>query len=385
MKLRFWLFACAVALGACREADAPVVAQQIAAPLPAAPSGWVELTPEPAVIDRRVITATCSNAPGADPAYKFWARRGSADGLVVYFDGGGACWDDVTCSVPRLARDSSNDSFYKAELLPGDDPSRAGGIFDLDNERNPVRDWSFVFVPYCTADVHSGSNTATYTDVDTGERFAIEHRGADNFRLILEWMRANFAAPGRILVAGSSAGAYGAATHYGRIREAFPGGQAMMLGDAGQGVTTPGFLERRNRNWRYDLPESVFGENAQLTDDDDIVGILAAHYPNDRFAQYTTAHDITQLAFYAWMGGAQACSTWSEAMQRDLARREAAGNFRAYVAAGESHTILRSSSFYREDSGGAPFAEWFAAMVNGGAGWENRACAQCIAPRRCRF
>ena len=112
------------------------------------------------------------------------------------------------------------------------------GIFDLDNPRNPVRDWSFVFVPYCTGDVHSGSNNATYRNPDTGEPYTIRHRGADNFRVVMEWMRANFIAPDEILVAGSSAGAYGAATHYARIRDAYPGGQAAMLGDAGQGVTT---------------------------------------------------------------------------------------------------------------------------------------------------
>src|SRR5690606_13478090 len=118
------------------------------------------------------------------------------------------------------------DGFYKAELMPDDDPRRMAGIFDLANSRNPVRDWSFVFVPYCTGDVHSGANTATYTDPDSGEAFTIEHRGADNFRVVLEWIRQNFAAPEQILVTGSSAGAYGAATHYGRIREVFPGGRA---------------------------------------------------------------------------------------------------------------------------------------------------------------
>jgi hypothetical protein len=261
-----------------------------------------------------------------------------------------------------------------------------GGIFDLDNPRNPVRDWSFVFVPYCTGDVHSGSNTARYTDPDTGEPYEIEHRGADNFRVVLEWMRANFDAPSEILVAGSSAGAYGAATHYGRIREAFPQGRATMLGDAGQGVTTPDFLTRRNGNWRYDLPASIFGANAALTSDDDVVAILAARHPNDRFAQYTTAHDQTQAAFFALMGGANACRAWTEKMARDLTRRQSAANFRSYLAAGDSHTILRSSLLYREESGGAPFAEWLGALLGDGAGWDNRACENCLMQRRrCRF
>ena len=157
-----------------------------------------------------------------------------------------------------------------------------------------------------------------------------------------------------------------------------------MLGDAGQGVTTQDFLERRNGNWRYQLPESVFGANAQLTSDDDIVATLTAHYPGDRFAQYTTAHDRTQAGFYALMGAHNACAAWTEKMERDLTRRQDAANFRSYLAAGASHTILRDQLFYSEQSGGAPFAEWTAALLNGGT--VNRACRNCAASvGRCQF
>ncbi len=382
-----WTFSCLM-LAACGGSGSPdiEVVSLVAAPLPQASHEWVQLTPQPIEIDGQMVEPTCSNAPGADPAYKFWARRGAENRLVVFFDGGGACWDDVTCAVPILARDGGrSEGFYKAELLPTDDPQRMGGLFDLTDTRNPVRDWSFVFVPYCTGDVHSGSNRAIYRDPDTDERYAIEHRGADNFRLVLEWMRANFAAPEQILVAGSSAGAYGAATHYARIRAAFPAGRAAMLGDAGQGVTTPDFLERRNGNWRYQLPEDVFGENARLTSDDDIVGILAAHYPNDRFAQYTTAHDRTQAGFYALMGAANACRSWTERMARDLTRRQSAPNFRSYLAAGSSHTILRDRSFYTEQSGGVAFHVWVAALLSRDQE-QNRACEDCLVSReRCPF
>lgn len=361
---------------------------RVADPLPASPSGWMELDPAPVRIDGRSFEATCSDAPGADPAYQFWARRGTENRLVIYFDGGGACWDDVTCAVPRLADGrGEGDGFYKAELLASDDPNRMNGIFDLDNPQNPVRNWSFVFIPYCTGDVHAGANTAHYTNPDTGEPYTIEHRGADNFRVVLKWLRDNFAAPDEILVTGSSAGAYGAAVHFARIREAFPRGRAVMLGDAGQGVTTRDFLALRNGNWRYQLPENVFGRDAALTADDDLVGALAAHYPNDEFAQYTTAQDRTQSAFYALMGAPNACQAWSERMTAGLAQRQSAANFRSYVAAGQTHTILRSPNFYRETSGGVAFRDWFTALI-GDAAPSNAACPQCSAPpppRSCGF
>ena len=385
--MRTWLVCAAFVLAACGGSPT-ATATPVAAPLQRDVSGWVELDPQPIVVNGETIEATCSDAPGSDPAFKFWARRGVSNNVVVFFDGGGACWDDLTCAVPRLASHrGEGDGFYKAELMPDDDPNNLSGIFDLDNPRNPVRDWSFVFVPYCTGDVHSGSNTATYTNPDTGESFSIQHRGADNFRVVLEWMRQNFDAPEQILVAGSSAGAYGAATHYAAIREAFPSGRAVMFGDAGQGVTTRDFLNVRNASWHYQLPDTIFGADGSVTADEDIVGLLATHFPNDRFAQYTTAQDITQTAFYALMGASGACRAWNQKMASDLERRQDAPNFRSYVGAGQSHTILRTPLFYSQRSGGEPFAEWMAKAIDDDAeGWANRACQNCMRPpEHCRF
>lgn len=374
-----WVMLAALVLGgSVAHADAP---QEPANP-------WVQIAPAPVRLDGRLFEATCSQAPGADPAYRFWVRPGTADGLVIFFDGGGACWDDVTCAIPRRREaERDDDGFYKAELIPSDNPNRFSGIFDLNNARNPVRDWTFIYVPYCTGDVHSGSNTAHYRDPDTGEPYAIEHRGADNFRVVLHWMKDNLPQPAQILVAGSSAGAYGASTHYARIRAAFPRGRALMLGDAGQGVTTQAFLDQRDASWRFSVPRDVLPRGVAVTPQVDIVARLAARYPRDRFAQYTTAHDITQSSFYALMGAENACVAWTQTMTEALSRRQRLQNFRSYLASGETHAILRTPRFYTEQSGGAPLAEWLAAALSGGgADWQNRECQDCmIRPTDCAY
>ncbi len=114
---------------------------------------------------------------------------------------------------------------------------------------------------------------------------------------------------------------------------------------------------------------------------------LAARYPRDRFAQYTTAHDITQSSFYALMGAENACMAWTSEMVTGLEERQHAGNFRSYLASGETHSILRTPRFYTEQSGGAPLAEWLAAALSqNGAGWDNRACQDCmVRPTRCAY
>lgn len=362
-------------------------------PAPADPNGgWVRIVPKPLTINGRLYRPTCSGAPGTTSStYSYFYRQGTADGLVVFFNGGGACWNSATCSKPRLAGDkaffSGKDDqdmvgVYKAELLPGDGPAGMGGLLDRTNPQNPVRDWSMLFVPYCTGDVHSGSNTARYTFPDTGKPFTIEHRGWDNMQVILPWLRAKAPQPARLLVSGSSAGAYGAATHFTALRTQYPKARAVYLGDSGQGVTTPDFEQVRNKNWNYTLPTSVFGPRAQDTPDTEVVAKLATHFPNDRFGQFTTIHDATQTAFYAQMGPAgQACNAWTNKMLSELASRQTAPNFRAYVAQGDTHTILRAPLFYSEQSGGQPFTAWLRALLEDSQAPETQRCPTCTKPR----
>lgn len=353
--------------------------------------GWVRIVPQPVTINGRVFKPTCSGAPGTTSStYSFYFRKGTANGLLVFFNGGGACWNSATCSKPRLAGDKAffsgkNDQdmvgVYKAELLPGDGPARMGGLLDRANPQNPVRDWSMLFVPYCTGDVHSGSNTAQYTMPDTGKPFKIEHRGWDNMQVILPWLRANAAQPSRLLVSGSSAGAYGAATHFSALRGLYPKARAVYLGDSGQGVTTPEFERLRNKTWNYTLPTTVFGPNAQNTADTEVVAKLAAYFPKDRFAQFTTIQDATQTAFYAQMGTGQVCNAWTNKMLNELAIRQASTNFRSYVAQGDTHTILRAPLFYSEQSGGIPFTAWLRSLLDDTELPKNASCTTCLAPQ----
>lgn len=361
-------------------------------PAPDGSHGWVRIVPKPLSINGRRYSPTCSAAPGTSTReFSYYYRKGTADGLVVFFNGGGACWDSKTCSKPRLAGDralfSGQDDqdavgVYKAELLPGDGPAKMTGLLDRSNPRNPVRAWSMVFVPYCTGDVHSGSNTAQYTSPVTGKPFNIEHRGWDNMQVILNWMGTNVPQPAQLLVSGSSAGAYGAATHYTALRALYPKARSTFLGDSGQGVTTPEFERARNRSWNYQLPTSVFGPEAQNTPDTTVVAKLAAHFPTDRFAQFTSIHDATQTAFFAQMQPGQACHAWTNTMGSELRSRQASANFRSYVAQGKTHTILRAPLFFSEQSAGLPFTAWLGALLNDEATPPaNASCPSCQTPQ----
>src|SRR5690606_21182260 len=90
--------------------------------------------------------------------------------VLLYLEGGGACWDRFTCDQGIAA--FVRTGIPEAALADFIDGRGQQGIFDRDDEANPFRDFSFVYVPYGTGDVHGGSVT------ENG--YGVQHVGYDN-------------------------------------------------------------------------------------------------------------------------------------------------------------------------------------------------------------
>ena len=375
---------------------------------PDLPSEWTMITPGPVEVGGAVYQPTCSGLPGTDPTFHFWVKRGSVDEVVVFFEGGGACWDDLTCSFPIAAGlPPGVPQFYKPAILPADDPRTYSGIFELSNPDNPVREWSFVYVPYCTGDVHLGSATRAYHNAGNPvlplpATFSVRHRGFDNFMVVLDWMRRHVRDPNRVLVTGSSAGAYGAAGNFPWIAEAYPRAHLYVLADAGQGVTTVAWdYGNPGRDaWNVTLPPTVVGSGEPIPRTWEILRTSAMRYPHAKVSQFTTRLDGVQIAFYSVMkqlyGPGGPCPSpavdWNDQMVGALHAYAAdTDNYRFYLAEGTYHTIMRAPWFYTESSAGLPYAEWLAGMLRnqggtggqGGLPWSSAACPGCLAPVPC--
>jgi len=393
---------------ACLALDAAAAAASAPPWLPDVPSEWTMVRPGPVEVGGTVYQPTCSGLPGTDPGFHFWAKRGSLDAVVVFFEGGGACWDNLTCTFPIAAGlPPVVPGFYKPAILPTDDPRTYSGIFDLANPANPVKDWSFVYIPYCTGDVHLGSATRDYANaghpvLPLPPTFTIRHRGFDNFMVVLEWMRSHFADPNRILVTGSSAGAYGAAGNFPWIAEAYPRSHLHVLADAGQGVTTGAwdYGSPGRESWNPTLPPWVSGSGEPTPRTWEILRVAAEQYPHAKVSQFTTRLDGVQIAFYGLMKGFYGpggtcpipAADWNQQMVGALRAYAAeTDNYRFYLAGGTYHTIMRSPLFYQESSAGIPFAGWLAGMLRsqggtggqGGLPWSNAACPGCLDPVPC--
>ncbi len=339
------------------------------------------------------LTPMCSRIT----PYMYWVKRGTgadANKLLMYYQGGGACWDDTTCS-PSLSP-SPFDNF----VTNGDNPANTTtGFGDLNNPDNPFRNWSAVFVSYCTGDIHWGDNARFYHDpLNGGQTYPLKHFGYENAKVAEKFAREHFVAPEEVFVTGSSAGAYGAVLHGIELHNVFTGAHFNVVGDAGNGVVTPTFISTNfEPAWsvQQHLPSYIPGLDADITSltISDLYGRSAAFFaPRDsRFAMYATAWDGgggSQTFFYNVMVNGildngswwhSSCGWNTQAKQNDVAAYNLApNNFRYYIGPGSRHTIYGSNRVYTETHGGVPtFADWVNDMREGDPGWVNVECTDC--------
>ncbi|MBW1761994.1 MAG: hypothetical protein JRJ64_10895 [Deltaproteobacteria bacterium] len=141
-----------------------------------------------------------------DP-YAFYVEFSeTSDNIVMYFMGGGGCWDYDSC-VGGGARGAANpgglpDDYANVHLTfeLGDSElainvNQVYPLLNNDPAVSPMADWNKVFVPYCTGDVYSGSITNTYQDPDglkPDEVFA--HVGHTNVVKMTEMLNVMFGA-----------------------------------------------------------------------------------------------------------------------------------------------------------------------------------------------
>jgi len=377
---------------------------------PDIPQVWTEIDPAQVYPDFEYngLTPACSACPTCtSDKFTFFAKGGTSNNLLVYFQGGGGCWDSVNC----LYAPTYNQQ--QGETVEAFADTEGMGIFDTSNPHNPFKKWNIVYIPYCTGDIHWGANDMEYPDIwgqiPGLDSWTIQHRGFVNFQVVLKWIEENFERPKEIFVTGISAGSYGAILGFPYIKGVFPNSRSYVLGDAGNGITADDFRTGAIFNWNPQYPVWIPGfEDPSTLSPTDLYQLIAAEYPSSKLAQYTTAWDGTQAWFYniqldddygvpllyqPWLWDSlpsdDVWCDWNDQML-DFAHEtaEASSNYRYYVAAGIDHTIMMSPKFYTEDSAGIPFEKWVRAMVSdgemkGGGRWENLACEDCGDPIVC--
>ncbi len=332
----------------------------------------------------RDLTPMCMNST----PYAFFAKRGSVNKLVMYYEGGGACWDSATCGFPSCDTNVQTDP-----LASGTDNPNAfhSGFADISNPSNPFKDWNIVFVSYCSCDVHFGDSAKDYPP-------HVEHRGYQNSRVVEKWAREHFVNPDEVFVTGSSAGAYGAWFNAPLHEAVWPASEFQVLADAGNGVITQSFLDNYFPNWNFaaNVPTDIPGLTDTLTNGTGIVGytkIVTEFFPRTRWAHYCTAfdggmggqtgfynimlHNNDPTASFTWWNGSCQFNQVMQSQDFDVAGAEPS-NYRYYIGTGSRHTMWGSNKVYSDTTGGVPtLVDWVNGMLGGTPAWSNVECTNC--------
>lgn len=334
--------------------------------------------------------------------FHFYYRKGSVSKTLIYLNGGGACWNDATCLTSlTLPVTPTIRPAYNPSIEDENNPAILGGIMDATRADNPLKDWNMIFIPYCTGDAHIGSQDSIYTDpsgiINAGQPVLVQHRGFDNFMAVREWLKnsPDRASMKQVLIAGSSAGAYGALINFSRIHSIYPTTTKIsLLADGGVGNFTDSFIKKvfkPNGPWKTENTLATWIPGIKNISSYHALNFFATlatgiehHFTKSKFAYVTTAWDGVQTLFLNIMRktdqGIDDPNQWFnitpvtavEWNLRTLATLNANallnGNAKYYIGAGTSHVELldafTENVFYTEKSaGGIYLKDWVNRLI----------------------
>ena len=298
----------------------------------------------------------------AGTSYSAFTRAGNPAKLLIFQQGGGACWQDFyQCNI-----------FAEAQ----EPPTAPVGIWDFDakNKDNPFADYSVVYMPYCDGSVFSGDNDV----VDPAWQAFIEaaldlppgfgpptrlHRGLRNQSAGMDLAKAVFPNASRITVAGTSAGGVGVAGFAPFLARLLYGNQVdlTVFNDAGPVVANlnaVGDVAARANDWQVArfYPDSCTGCDplGQPTE------LIQWRLDNDstvREAFYSTDGDFvarffnkvpTQSAYRALI-----------LMEHEKLNANHPDRYKTFIVSGDdSHTALQLPLFQTQDANGVLLSDW---------------------------
>lgn len=284
------------------------------------------ITPIEESRDGAVTTYTFDPAEGpvcmrGDP-YRAAVRETDSDDLVIFLQGGGACWSGFCLAVIRAPAG-----------IPDVD------ILDPDLASNPVADWNAVYLPYCDGSFFAGD--AAHDD-DLNGNGPREHRGLANLTGALEVAKLRFEAPRRILLAGSSGGAYGLMLAGPLVRSYYPDAELIIMADSGIGLA---------RDAEVDYIDTILAEfgvadflpsdcercriSGHLTP---LFGWYLARDPNVRMGLYSAWYDSVLANTFLQVEPAR----FADALDREsrALRDRWPDRFRRFIDDGVQHTSL---------------------------------------------
>jgi hypothetical protein len=304
--------------------------------------GWISISPGGK-------TGCATGTP-----FIFHVKPGKKNKVVVFLNGGGACWSAELCAL-----DIEPVTYQPFATDESNDPRGQKGIFDLEHPDNLVRDWTIVYVPYCTGDVHLGATEREYVTSD-GKKVVIQHLGQENVKSALDWLYSKIDNPEVLLMTGVSAGALAVPYYAMEVATAYPKAEIISFGDGAGGYRSNRVGELITA-WGVTEGKSEYKD--ELRNFESLYSMAQKKFPRIKFAQVNAAYDQVQMDFLRLMGIDQPLYPLLKANLEEL--EEGLANFTNFVLPGHEHTVLQHDRFYTLAVGGKTLVSWTNELLDG--------------------
>jgi hypothetical protein len=187
----------------------------------------------------------------------YYLRKGSSPNLLIFLNGGGVCYDEFFClSNPAnvdqtVAGESLADvtvETFTQNIRPQRQEPPEEGMLKKDRQ-NPLSDWSMVFIPYCTGDVYAGTlpDAPVFTSPSMPPQ---QFMGYSNIGLFYRSFGREFLDSEKVVLAGSSAGGFGALLSFERTYQFFYKSALYLFTDSGFPFSDAYLEPCLQKNWR---------------------------------------------------------------------------------------------------------------------------------------
>jgi Pectinacetylesterase len=275
--------------------------------------------------------------------------------LVIFLMGGGACWNALTCA----AGTASNIDKDLTEADQRSDLLRDKYLFQRTGN-TPVKDANFVFVPYCTADIHSGDNVKDYNIV-IGKK-TVHHKGRANLLAFLKRIVPTFTQVNRVLFTGASAGGFGALLNYPMVKSAYPNIRVDLLDDSGPPMTpNGGQWDAMKQAWNVQVPAGCTGCDTNITN---ALPFVSAQLGTGKMGLASFTEDQTIRSFLLY--------PTASAFTKDLndVRTKMLPNQKSFFIEGNSHVMMTKSN-PPTTAAGVSYYDWVTAFWNDAPTWDH--------------
>jgi hypothetical protein len=319
------------------------------APEPNEASGWTQVVPG----------EDCACSDGS--AFHLWVRLANPKKVLLYFQGGGACFTAELCNP------AGGIYHVRAESSPPGD-----GVFDFANPANPFADYSVIYVPNCTADVFLGNAATTYQPDLT-----IQHKGFVNGTAALDHLATTFADASDVVVAGGSAGSVAAPLYGGLVADRLPEARVTVLADgSGAYPDHPQLNASLADAWNTDdAIRALTGSPKDAWSIPGLFTLTGRHHPEVVLARHDYAYDERQAEWFPRID--LPTGDLLARMDANERRIEASGvELLSYTAPGDAHLVLDDEPFYTETVEGHALADWVTRLIAGEPVADVR-CTEC--------